>query len=279
MEPMTRHPRLMPDEPRIFPARVVATRRLSRSFQRVTLAGDDLDGFAYAGFDHWFRLFIPRAAGAPFELPGVTGRSWWKPYLALDEAVRPHCANYTVAEVRTMSAGVELDVDVVLHWDEEGELSAPVARWATTVELGSRAAILDQGLIFDPALADGAVVVACDETGLPAVRGILRGLDPATRGIAIVEVPTTDDVCELVAPEGVRVDWIVRDDDHAVPGVAALAAVRALREVPTDCYAYVVGEAALATEGRRALHRAGVPKSRITFSGYWKHTPQAALAR
>ncbi len=268
----------MPNDPRTFEARVARTRRLSRSFQRVTLAGGDLDEFSYAGFDHWFRLFIPRAPGAPFELPGVVGRSWWKPYLALDEAVRPHCANYTVAEVRATDAGVELDIDVVLHY-ESGELAAPVARWAATAEAGSPVAILDQGLIFDPDMAAGPVVIACDETGLPAVRGILRRLDPEAHGVAILEVPSADDRFELTAPDGIRVDWIARDGDHAVPGSAALAAVRSLGGLPPDSYAYVVGESSLATEGRRALHRAGLQKSRIVFSGYWKHSSGAELAQ
>ncbi|WP_277959941.1 SIP domain-containing protein [Frigoribacterium faeni] len=31
-----------------------------------------------------------------------------------------------------------------------------------------------------------------------------------------------------------------------------------------------MGESALATSGRRHLHAAGLPKNRITFSGYWK---------
>jgi len=68
------------------------------------------------------------------------------------------------------------------------------------------------------------------------------------------------------------VTWIVRDEtEHDVPGHAALAELQ--RHVPSDDrgYAFVVGESRLATEGRRHLHRAGLPKDRITFSGFWKH--------
>ncbi|MDR3360273.1 MAG: SIP domain-containing protein [Bifidobacteriaceae bacterium] len=39
---------------------------------------------------------------------------------------------------------------------------------------------------------------------------------------------------------------------------------------PAD-YTFVVGEAGLATAGRRLLGRQGLPKSRITFKGFWKH--------
>jgi NADPH-dependent ferric siderophore reductase len=291
---MTRRFHLMPNDPRLFSAHVVRSRRLSPSFQRVTLAGGDLDDFVYAGFDHWFRLFTPQTVGAPFELPDVVGRSWSRSYLALDEAVRPHCANYTVAEVRSTDDGVELDIDVVLHRDDSGRLSAPVAAWSVAAPPDSPVAILDQGLLFDPVLASGPIVIACDETGVPAVRGILRGLDRQAQGVAIIEVPTAADRVELAGPEGVRIEWVVRDeghdgqDGHGVPGAAALAAVRSLDALSagglsagglgTDGCAYVVGESDLAAEGRRALHRAGVPKARIVFSGYWKHSPELALA-
>uniref|UniRef100_UPI0015F77A09 SIP domain-containing protein n=1 Tax=Curtobacterium sp. ME26 TaxID=2744254 RepID=UPI0015F77A09 len=82
----------------------------------------------------------------------------------------------------------------------------------------------------------------------------------------------------LDAPAGVQVTWIVREDtEHAVPGRAALAELQ--RYVPVDDrgYAFVVGESTLATEGRRHLHRAGLPKSRITFSGFWKHDAREAV--
>jgi NADPH-dependent ferric siderophore reductase len=276
---MTRRPRLQPTDPRLFQLRIARSRRLSRSFQRVTLVGDDLHEFDYAGFDHWFRFFVPRASGAPFALPGVVGRSWWTSYLALDETSRPHCSNYTVADVRRTDDGVELDVDVVLHWDAAGELSAPVARWATTAEDGSPVAILDQGLIFDPSSDAGETILVCDETGLPAVRGILGGLPAEAQGVAIIEVPTADDVLSLAAPAGMRIDWVVRDDEHAVPGVAALAALQSVGSRSADDYAYIVGESNLATEGRRTLHRNGIPKSQITFSGYWKHSALAHAAR
>jgi NADPH-dependent ferric siderophore reductase len=275
---MTSLPRLMPTDPRMFTARVARTRRLSRSFQRVTIVGGDIDEFGHAGFDHWFRVFIPQAPGAPFELPGVVGRSWWQGYLALDEAVRPHCANYTVADVRTTDAGVELDIDVVQHWDESGQLAGAVAIWSTTAEPGSPVAILDQGLIYDPGMQGDSTVIVCDETGVPAARGILRRLDPEAQGVAIIEVPTADDVLDLTGPSGVRIDWIVRDE-HSVPGAAAVEAVRTLVDLPVDAYAYVVGESDLVKESRRALNRAGIPKARITFSGYWKHKTEPALTR
>jgi NADPH-dependent ferric siderophore reductase len=85
------------------------------------------------------------------------------------------------------------------------------------------------------------------------------------------------------ALEGVEVDWVIRDDPGAVPGQAALARLRTLTLLDPRGYAFVVGESSLATEGRRHLHRHGMPKSRITFSGFWKYEgegkPRALVSR
>ncbi|MFE1044102.1 SIP domain-containing protein [Streptomyces sp. NPDC058832] len=43
-------------------------------------------------------------------------------------------------------------------------------------------------------------------------------------------------------------------------------------------YAFVVGESTLATEERKHLHRLGLPKERITFSGFWRHETSAQAA-
>ncbi|MCU1481942.1 MAG: cyclic nucleotide-binding protein [Subtercola sp.] len=275
---MTRYPRLMPADPKLFTAQVMATRRTSPSFQRVTVAGADLAGFEWSGNDHWFRLFLP-PADSPLVLPAVAGRAWYKRYLEIVEHERPHCSNYTVANFRPAGGGSrelpEMDIDVVLHWDAAGDIAGRVAIWATSTSIGSAVALLDQGPLFDPPADARAVHLICDETGLPAVRGILRSLDERMIGTAIIEVPLEADIEPLVAPPGIEVQWVSRAGDPGRAALDALAeATSAAAPEPND-YAFVVGESGLATEGRRALHRAGLAKSRITFSGYWKSSAHA----
>ncbi|RFA16319.1 hypothetical protein B7R21_02795 [Subtercola boreus] len=282
---MARYPRLMPTDPQLFTTVISRSERISPSFQRVTITGDTLSTFEWSGFDHWFRLFLPPAAGAPLHLPAVTGRGWYKHYLAIPEETRPHCSNYTVSDFRTVDGRTELDIDVVIHRDATGEVTGGVAIWATTATVGSPVAFLDQGPMFDPPTDLRGVHLVSDESGLPALRGILRDLDPQVTGTAIIEVPSGDDVESLAAPSGVEVTWVVRGGaaehpvaehpvaGHSAPGHGALEALRAKIAPHPHDYAFVVGESTLATEGRRALHRAGLPKSRITFSGFWKHSP------
>lgn len=271
---MAKTPRLLPENPRLFRAHVLRSRRVTPSMQRVTVTGDDLHEFPFLGFDHWFRLFVQRPDQDAFRMPDLDGTKWWPTFLAIPEDVRPHCANYTVADFRCLPDGTaELDVDFVVHTGTDGEPEGRAAIWACAARPGDPLAVLDQGCIFDVPDGTSEVIVAAEETGLPGVVGIAASLPRDTVGRIIQEVPTAGDVRELDAPAGVTVTWIVRadTDPHAVPGRAALAELQ--RHVPADDrgYAFVVGESTLATEGRRHLHRAGLPKSRITFSGFWKH--------
>jgi NADPH-dependent ferric siderophore reductase len=265
----------MPKDPTLFRGEVVRSVRFSPSIQRVTVTGADFAHFPWQGYDHWFRLFLQLPHQERFVLPELAGPKWWEPYLALPEDVRPHCANYTVAGFRPETA--ELDIDFVVHCGPTGEPEGAAAIWACGARPGDPMALLDQGLIFDCPGDATEVLVVADESGLPATAGILRSLPRDTVGHVIQEVPATGDRRALDAPGGVRVTWVVRDDATAVPGAAALEELRR-RGVDASGYAFVVGESTLATEGRRHLHRAGLPKDRITFSGFWKHDHRAKSA-
>ncbi|WP_420037141.1 siderophore-interacting protein [Streptomyces sp. cg28] len=267
---MSKNPRLVPKHPGLFRGEVVRSVRFSPSIQRVTVTGDAFATFPWRGYDHWFRLFFKLPHQDSFELPHLSGAKWWEPYLALPEQVRPHCANYTVAGFRPESA--ELDIDFVVHCGPTGEAEGAAAIWACATTPGDPMALLDQGLLFDCPDDASEVLVVADESGLPAMGGVLRSLPRGTVGRVIQEIPAHGDRRELHAPDGIQVTWVVRDDAGAVPGAAALEELRRHEKVSDTGYAFVVGESTLATEGRRHLHRAGLPKDRITFSGFWKHS-------
>ncbi|MFF4756495.1 siderophore-interacting protein [Streptomyces sp. NPDC002514] len=271
---MAKIPRLMPQHPRMFRAEVVRTARVSPSLHRVTVTGADLAEFPWQGYDHWFRLFLRLPHQHRLRLPEFTGSRWWQPYLAIPEAERPHCANYTVAGFRPGAA--EIDIDFVVHLGPTGELEGTAAIWACRARPGDALALLDQGVLFDCPRDASEVLIAADETGLPATTGILRSLPRGTVGRLIQEVPTARDVRDLDAPAGLTVTWVVREGGTSVPGTAALGELRRHTRADAAGYAFVVGESALATEGRRHLHRAGLPKDRITFSGFWKYAAARA---
>jgi NADPH-dependent ferric siderophore reductase len=113
------------------------------------------------------------------------------------------------------------------------------------------------------------VRLVADETGLPALAGILASLPRDARGDAFVEVPGAADRRELDAPEGVAVSWVCRTGD-AAPGVAVREAAEAALLPEEPFFGWVVGESALVAGVRRHWVRAGVPKRHIMFCGYWK---------
>lgn len=244
---------------------VLRTERVSPSFVRVTVGGEALRPLVNHGYDHWFRLFLPREQGETnYNLPKRVDMRGYVQYLRMPAETRPPMRNYTVREFRPEA--LELDIDFVVHGDE-----GLATRFATRAKPGDSVALLDQGagFEFDPTAEQHLLVT--DETGLPAVAGILRDLPRDARGTALIEIPHADDAREIDSPPGVHVDWLVRDAG-AVPGTLALEAVKKLSLPEGKLSAYLVGEQALATGARRWLvNELGVPKKSILFSGYWRH--------
>ncbi|MBM7790995.1 siderophore-interacting protein [Tenggerimyces flavus] len=243
-------------------ASVVRASRISPHFVRVTLGGSDLARFEPLGFDQWMRLALPVSAGTRFDnLAPTFGMKGFLRYLTLPRGTRPVIRNYTVRSFRR--SPLELDIDFVVHGTEG--VAGP---WAAAVQPGERVAFIDQGCGWRPVPASSYLLV-CDESGLPAVAGVLRDLPRSAVGTAVVELFDLADRQEVSAPPGVAVRWLVRPPGSA-PGSAALAALAEL-DVPTDPpYCFAVGEQALVTGTRRHLVARGVPKTHITFSGYWR---------
>jgi len=243
---------------------VIRTERISPNFVRVTVGGEQLAPLPHVGFDQWFRLFLPQEHGeTSFNLPNRADLIGYLKFMRMPEATRPHLRNYTVREFRP--GANELDIDFVVHGDE-----GVATRWATRTKPGDTVALLDQGRGFDPDPAAEHHLLVTDETGLPAVAGILRDLPRDARGTAYIEIPHADDARGTGAPEGFEVRWLVRDEGVR-PGIPALEAVKNWAMPAGTLQAYLVGEQALPTGARRWLvNELGVPKKSILFSGYWK---------
>lgn len=267
-------------DPHVVMAEVVNTKRVTPHMMRVTLGGDDLAHFTPAGYDQWFRLFLPRPGQDMLRLPTRTSGLWYAEYLATPKARRPWVRNYTVRSTRPDLN--EIDVDFVLHGggggsaEHETHGSGPGAGFAEAADRGMRVGVLDQGIAYNPRHAHDWTLLVADESGLPAVAGICESLPAGSRGVAVVEVPTAEDRQDVRTPPGVDLRWVVRSDadPHAVPGQAALDELRGLdlAGYGTDVYAFTIGESSLATGARRHLvGERGVPKAHVDFVGYWRH--------
>ena len=162
-------------------AQVVRRELVTPHMVRVTLAGGELERFEFRGFDQWFRLAVPTGEDSRLDnLPETFGIGGYLRYSVLPRATRPVIRNYTVRAFRTDP--FELDIDFVVHGSEG--IAAP---WAESVEPGAEVAFIDQGCGWRPAPADWVLLVA-DESGLPAVAGILRDLPRDATGHAFIEL-------------------------------------------------------------------------------------------
>lgn len=250
----------------MYTAEVARTDRITPHMVRVTFRGDDLTRLPRRGYDQWFRLFLPRGDGDTdfTAVPEGFGLGGYLKYLTAKSGTRPPFRNYTVRAHRPELG--ELDVDFVAHGDTG--IAGP---WAQRAQPGERVAFIDQGRGFDPIEDADEVLLVGDESALPAVAGILRDLPRETAGLAIIEIPDPADRQDVDEPAGVEVRWLARADPHDRPGVLALDAVRAWTpERPATLHAYLAGEQQLVAESRRHLVAAGVPKARISFTGYWR---------
>ncbi|HJR39694.1 MAG TPA: siderophore-interacting protein [Nocardioidaceae bacterium] len=285
--------------------------RISPTFVRVELVSPALADFGVEGplYDQRVKLVFPNAAG---ELPSFEGadESWFSSWLDIPADERGHMRTYTVREMRGSGEDTALVVDFVLHV-EDGE-SGPGSSWAATARPGDRLVLLGPrrgepfgGIEFDPGAARN-LLLAGDETAVPAICSILADLDVDARGTAFLEVPCTGDVMEVPAPDGVEVVWLPRDGaDH---GARQIAAVRKhlglaptvqlvddqlvepdLWETPTysssgeeispsvtgrdlpGLYAWIAGESKVVTSLRRCLvSELGVDRAQVAFMGYWR---------
>ncbi len=287
--------------------------RLSPSFVRVELAGACLAEFGSDGpsYDQRIKLIFPGTPRGP--LPSFAGAdgTWWQAWQALPPEERGHMRTYTVRDVVGEGAGARLLVDIVVHDDGHGA-PGPGCAWASEVAVGDRVVVVGPrrgavygGIEFEPGTAS-RLVLAGDETAVPAICAILEQLPVTAVGAAFLEVPTVADVLTVQHPEGMEVVWLPRDGaphgellhpavlDHLGAGIRSAPEVDEvdpdLWETPTysssgedveavtlvghdldDLYAWIAGEAKVVTGLRRALvNDLGVDRRQVAFMGYWR---------
>ncbi|KAB1947737.1 siderophore-interacting protein [Micromonospora sp. ALFpr18c] len=284
---------------RLFAVEVRAVRQLSPSFTRVTFTGPDLIRFADNGYDQRIKLALPLPGQRGVHLP--EGPDWYAKWRALPEHERNPVRTYTVRAVRPHAS--EVDVDLVLHGD-----GGPATRWARRVRPGDEIALLGPdagydgdhgGVEFRPP-STGALLLAGDETAVPAISGICERLPLDAYGMVLLEVPDAGDVLPLAAPPGIEVRWLPRGEGahgcRLVPAVAAAAGEllaggtpvpaqpisdvdvdsEILWEVPEEVspsrlYAWLAGEAGVIRTLRRHLVvERGLDRRAVAFMGYWR---------
>ncbi|WP_405709507.1 siderophore-interacting protein [Streptomyces xanthophaeus] len=264
---------------RFFALDVLRTRRLGRSFLRVTFGGESLAEFRSGGFDQSLSLFLPPPHREHTVLPSTDADTWFAAWRAMPDEERPAMRSYTVREQRRTPEGVdEVDVEFVLHGDH-----GPASHWAGRAVTGRRimaigpAVAQNRSVRFQPPADCTEVWMYADETALPAAAAVLERLDAGVRVRAWFEVPHADDRLAPAAPADTVLTWIVREGTGPDRTGRVLDALRAAE--PGDAagaargapYVWLAGEAGTVRAVRRHLvQERGVDRRAVRFTGYWR---------
>ncbi|RBY95820.1 siderophore-interacting protein [Blastococcus sp. TF02-8] len=294
---------------RTFPVQVAQVQRLSPSFLRVTFTGPELDVFASNGFDQRIKVLLPLPGRGIVDCPA--GDDWYGAWRALPPEQQMPIRTYTVRAARPEL--LEVDVDFVLHG-----ATGPASAWAERAVVGDEVVLVGPnarfagptgGFEWHPPADASCLLLAGDETAVPAICAIVESLPEGQHARVLLEVPEAGDVLNVAAPRGVEITWLPRQPaaatipaprgqlltaavvaavlelgDRLAPSPAAeLADVdvdsEILWEVPDDTtargssgvYAWLAGEAGVVKGLRRHLVRdVGVDRRSVAFMGYWR---------
>ena len=218
---------------------------------RLTLGGAELAGLDLGLPAASVRLLLPRPGG--LELPAWNGNEFRHA-----DGTRP--ALRTLTPLALDPASHELQVEVVLHG------AGPLSTWAGDAPLGAEAAVSGTGRGYAIDADAPALLLAGDESAIPAIRTLLPALPTAAAVTVLVEVAHPDARVDLPVP----VTWL--DLPEGAPPGAALAAAVGDSDIPATARVWVAGEAAGVQRIRTHLFdERGLPRSQCTVRGYWKH--------
>ncbi|GGH34831.1 siderophore-interacting protein [Microbacterium album] len=201
---------------RPYRAWVRDVQRLSPHFARITFASDDFRHFGTAGLDQRIKVLIPFLDGSLCDVGQddegmLLAGTWYDAWRALPEERRNPFRTYTVRRIDNDAC--VLTVDFVLHHDP-----GPAGAWAESARAGDEIVIVGPdersphsrtGIDWQPGSAS-RLLLAGDETALPAIGGILDALPADRFADVFIEIPTADDARVLTAPPHADVRWVVR---------------------------------------------------------------------
>lgn len=253
-----RLPRRVRHELRFRRLEVRAAERVTPHLVRITLGGEQLEGFTSLGFDDHAKLFFPDAQTGALLLPtvGPDGPSW-------PVGTKPAMRDYT--PLHHDAAAGTLQFDFALH--EAG----PATRWADQARVGDVLGVGGpRGSFIVPTDFDWHLLIG-DETALPAISRRLAELPAGARAVVLAEVDGEEDQIPLPTSAALELHWVHRRGAEPGTDSALLDTLRALQLPSGDFHAWIACESIAAKALRAHLvgERGANPKW-TRASGYWR---------
>lgn len=220
---------------------------------RITLGGDDLEGFTSLGFDDHVKLIFADPLTNPMTgaLPSAT------------DGPRPPMRDYTPR--RFDAVAQTLEIDFALHD------AGPATQWAEQAVPGQQIGVGGpRGSMVIPMAFDGYLLVG-DDTALPAIARRLAELPAGAPVVVLAEVDGPADELVLNSAANVQVTWVHRQG--AAPGTTTLLldAIKTLALPVGDFHAWVACETGAAKALRAHLvGERGARPQWTKAAGYWR---------
>jgi len=225
---------------------VKAIERVTPKLIRVTVAGDELEGFG-----------PPRAGGHVKLLFPTPGSGWSHKD---PEAPRPPSRTYTPR--RYDPSAKTLQVEFVLHGD------GLASSWAERAKEGETLYVAGPGGGYDVPADVTTMIVAADETSMPAAGMILEALPKGASATVLCEIPDAAEQRPLSPTVAVSPKWLVRG--AAAGGTLLEVEVKKL-DVPADAHWWIACEAGAMRRIRMyLLKERKVDPMHIHTRGYWR---------
>lgn len=243
--------------------------------RRVTLGGPELKAHTAAngfpvdeihcdGFDDHCKFILrhpdlPADAPTPAPTQNAGVLDWPHDDLAVNRS-------YTIRKWRPEAGECgEMDVDFVKHG------VGPATRWAYAVQPGEDIQIAGpKACALQPEGADW-LLIAGDETALPAIGRWLEEMPADTRGQVFIEVDRDDHIQTIDHPAGVEITWLPRNGAEAGTTTALFDAITGCDWWDGTVFAWVAGETLTLVPIRRWLRREkGLAKEQVDVAGYWR---------
>ncbi|MBT9386566.1 siderophore-interacting protein [Pseudooceanicola sp. CBS1P-1] len=235
--------------PGMHPARLRRITRLSPHFLRLEM---DCPGTAelMEGGMHFTLLLPPEGRAPVWPALNDKGRTVWPA-----GADKLHRAVFTF---------VQRDPDTGwFSFDLYEHAGGPSSDWATRARPGD--AVMVSGPGGGTAPSARHLLMAGDETALPAIRDILAKAAPGTTGEVLIETGDPADRLLEEIPEGFRLRWLDR-----TAGETLAPALAACPLTEPGLFLWVAGEAAIVREVRQRVQAEGaLPRNRHYLAAYW----------
>ncbi|WP_232549299.1 siderophore-interacting protein [Propioniciclava soli] len=248
---------------------------VTSGMRRVTLGGPALAAhtapngmpvaaFRSDGFDDEFKIILKHPDAAEPVVPTqADGHLDWP-------RGDPHLVMRTYTVRRWDAEAGEIDVDFVQHG------VGPATTWARRVRPGETVHIAGPKSSSPHPEGVDWVLIAGDETALPAIGRWLEEWPTGARAQVFIEIAEDEHRQELPVPDGVEVTWLSRGGAEAGSTTLLLDAVARAPWWEGRVFAWVAGEALTLTPIRRWLRtERGLDRSQVEVTGYWRRQETA----